>query len=86
MNIHDYSVAEISQIVESNDAKILSLYYSEIPNSTKIEVTLKVNKQDLAPIIQTFDRYNYTIVASIFENSSDDYQERFDSLMNYLNV
>ena len=86
MNIHDYSVAEIGQIVESNDAKILSLYYSPIPNSTKIEVTIKVNKQDLAPIIQTFDRYNYTIVASIFENSADDYQERYDSLMNFLNV
>jgi CBS domain-containing protein len=86
MNVHDYSAAEISQIVESNDAKLLSLYYSEVPNSTKIEVTLKENKQDLAPIIQTFDRYNYTIVASIFENTSDDYQDRYDSLMNYLNV
>lgn len=86
MNIHDYSVAEIAQIVESNDARILSLYYLEIPDSTKIQVTLKISKQDLSGIIQTFDRYNYTIIASIFENDDDELQDRYDSLMNYLNV
>lgn len=86
MNIHDYSVAEIAQIVESNDARILSLYYTEIPDSTKIQVSLKINKQDLTGIVQTFDRYNYTIIASIFENNEDEMQDRYDSLMSYLNV
>ena len=86
MNIHDYSVAEIGQIVESNDAKILSLYYSTITDSTKIEVTLKINRQDLAAIIQTFNRYNYTITASIFDNEGDELHDRYASLMNYLNV
>jgi len=86
MNIHDYSVAEIAQIVESNDARILSLYYMEIPDSTKIQVSLKINKQDLTGIVQTFDRYNYTIIASIFENNEDEMQDRYDSLMSYLNV
>jgi len=86
MNIHDYSVAEIAQIVESNDARILSLYYTEIPDSTKIQVSLKINKQDLTGIVQTFDRYNYTIIASIFENDEDEMQDRYDSLMSYLNV
>ncbi len=28
MNIHDYSLSQIAQIVESNDAKILSMYIS----------------------------------------------------------
>jgi len=86
MNIHDYSVAEIAQIVESNDAKILSLYFQSIPDTTKIEVTLKVNKLDLAPLIQTFSRYNYTIVASIFEDENEELQDRYDSFMKYLNV
>lgn len=86
MNVHDYSLAEIAQIVEYNDAKILSIYYSEIPNSTKIEVSIKVNRMDLAPIIQTFDRYNYSIVASIFEDEDEELRDRYDSLMNFLNV
>jgi len=86
MNVHDYSISEIAQIVESNDMKILSVYFSQIPNSTKIELTIKVNRSDLGALIQTFDRYNYTIVASIFEDENDDLQDRYDSLMNYLNV
>jgi predicted transcriptional regulator len=86
MNIHDYSVAEIAQIVESNDAKILSLYFVSLPDTTKIEVTIKVNRLDLAPLIQTFNRYNYSIVASIFEDENEELQDRYDAFMKYLNV
>ncbi|MCK5856513.1 MAG: CBS domain-containing protein [Bacteroidales bacterium] len=86
MNIHDYSVSQIGQIVESNDARILSLYFSPIADTTKIEVSIKINKSDLTPIIQTFSRYNYTIVASIFETDEEELQDRYDSLMSYLNV
>ena len=86
MNVHDYSVSEIARLVEENDAKILSLYFSAIPDTTKIEVTLKINKMDLSPLIQTFNRFNYTIVASIFEDENEELQDRYDSLMRYLNV
>jgi len=86
MNYHDYSVLEIGQIVESSDARILSLYYVQLPDTTKIEVTIKINRNDLEPIIQTFNRYNYTIVSSIFETDEEELNDRYDSLMNYLNV
>jgi len=86
MNIHDYSASEIAQIIESNDAKILSMYFAPVPDTTKIEVTVKINRMDMAPIIQTFNRYNYVITASIFEDENDELQDRYDSLMRYLNV
>jgi acetoin utilization protein AcuB len=87
INIKDYLLTEIANIVESNDAKILSLYISSHPNSTKMEVTLKINKIDLRPVIQTFNRYNYIIKASYTENNFDSgLQERFDQFMNYLNL
>jgi acetoin utilization protein AcuB len=87
MNDKDYLLTEIAQIVESNDAKILSLFLTSYPNSTKLEVTLKVNRIDIGAILQTFTRYNYTIKASFTENTYDDgLQERFDSFMKYLNV
>src|SRR3990172_8332003 len=38
MNVHDYSLSQIAQIVESNDGKILSCYLNSIADSTKIEV------------------------------------------------
>jgi acetoin utilization protein AcuB len=87
MNEKDYLLTEIAQIVESNDAKMLSLSIASFPDSTKLEVTLKLNRMDIEPILQTFNRYNYSVKASFSENSNyESLKERFDSLMNYLNV
>ena len=87
MNNHDYTLAQIAQIVESNDGKILSSYVNHIPESTKMEVTLKINREDLSGIIQTFYRYNYNVKASFHQSEfRDDMKNRFDSFMNYLNI
>jgi len=87
LNLHDYSLSEISRIVESNDAKILSLYISSHTDSTKLEVTIKINRTDLSAIIQTFNRYNYTIKASFHQSEYvDDLKDRFDSFMSFLNI
>ncbi|MFO7977567.1 MAG: CBS domain-containing protein [Bacteroidales bacterium] len=88
VNSHDYSLSEISRIVESNDAKVLSSFITSFIDSTKLEVTIKVNKMDVSPILQTFTRYDYIIVASFSEEIllGDLIHDRFDSLMSYLNV
>lgn len=85
---HDYSLSEISRIIESNDAKILSAHISSFPDSTKLEVTIKVNRIDLSAIIQTLTRYNYLITASFSEESQWDelLNSRYELLMNYLNI
>lgn len=83
----DYSIAEIAQIIESNDATILSMFITSSPDSTLLEIAIKINRMDLGPIIQTFNRYNYTIRAAYGEASYyDDLKDRFDQLMAYLNV
>lgn len=87
LNENDYSMAEISHIIESNDAKILSSYITNYQDSKKLEVTIKINKINIHPILQTFDRYNYIVSASFSENTfKDDLMERYNSLMNYLNI
>lgn len=87
MNVHDYSLSQIAQIIESNDGKILSCYVNSLADSTKIEVTLKINKEDISGILQTFYRYNYTVNASFHQSEfSDDMKNRFDSFMNYINI
>ena len=84
---NDYSMSEISQIVESNDAKILSSYITSASDSTLIEVTLKVNTKNLGGILQTFNRYDYIVSASYSEDRfKDDVKERYDALMKYLNI
>jgi acetoin utilization protein AcuB len=87
MSLHDYSMMEMGRIVEGNDAKILSSYITSSPDSMQLEVTLKINKEDLSAIMQTFTRYNYTIKASFQESSfKDDLKTRYDELMNYINM
>jgi acetoin utilization protein AcuB len=87
INDKDYLLTEIVQIIESNDAKVLSMYITSHPDSTKLEVTLKINKIDVGPILQTFNRYDYIISASYTEDTyTENLQDRYDSLMNYLNI
>ncbi len=84
---HDYSLAEIARIVESDSAIILSSFVRSVPDSNLVEVTLKLNSQNIAGTIATFERFKYTVKASFNEKQlQDTLRERFDSLINYLNV
>ncbi|MBC7124285.1 MAG: CBS domain-containing protein [Bacteroidales bacterium] len=56
MNVNDFSLSQICQIVEGNDAKILAAYITSHPNSTQMELTLKLNVTDVTSIKQTFQR------------------------------
>jgi len=82
----DYFASQIVQIIEENDARVLSLYVSSETESTELDITIKVNKQDLSGILQTFGRYGYEIKASFFDEDNDYLQDRYDSLMNYLSI
>jgi acetoin utilization protein AcuB len=87
LNINDYSLAQIAQIVEGNDAKILSSYITSNIDSTKIELTIKINKDDLSAVLQTFNRYGYTVKASFHLGDYDrDMKGRFDEFIHYLNI
>ena len=86
MHDHDYSLTEIASIVESNNTKILSSYIISKPNSTNIEVTIKLNKQEVTAIIKDFERHDYKVSASYKDEEADgDYLERYESLMRFLN-
>ncbi|MBN2273856.1 MAG: CBS domain-containing protein [Bacteroidales bacterium] len=88
MNINDYSLSQIAQIVESNDAKILSVCVSSHSSSTKLEVTLKINRTDLSSIVQTFNRYNYIIKSTFLdeEDMNSFYENRYEMFMKYLSI
>ena len=83
----DYSLAEIAQIIESENAAILSSFITSNLESARVDVTLKINKQDLSSILASLVRYEYQIKASFQESQYfDTLSDRFDSLMTYLNV
>ena len=82
----DFTFSQICQIVESNDAKLLGVFISN-NLGTKTEITLKISQNNFNEIIQTFRRYNYTILS---ENQEDAYladlKDRSDYLNKYLNI
>ena len=85
-NKKDFSVSEVSQIVESNNATILALYISN-QTSDAIQATLKINSEDINEVIQTFRRYNYNLIS---EHKDDfylqDLKDRSDYLQKYLDM
>ena len=84
----NYSLSQISQIIESNDAKVLSLY-THVPKDLEVyEVTLKVNVTDISSIIETFVRYDYVIKAVYMDDSllNHMYSERYELFMKYMNL
>jgi CBS domain-containing protein len=87
LNANDYSLTQIARIVEENDTKILSLYVNSQADSTRVELTLKVNREDIRSILASFSRYNITVKATFQQSEfSEDLRNRFDLFMNYINM
>lgn len=87
VNVRDYSLSQVAQIVESDNARVLSAYTMGSEDSMSIDIVLKINKSDLSAIIKSFLRFDYTIKASFHESSFDeDLQNRYDQFMRYLNT
>ena len=82
----DYSFSEIAQIVESNNAKILGSFISQMENDV-VEITIKISDSDINNIVQTFRRYSYNIVSNHQEDSFlENLKERSKYLEKYLNM
>lgn len=85
LNSKDYSLVEISKLVESDNAKILASYITSLPDASKLEITLKINKTDITRILHTFERFNYTVTASYHESEyHKDLKNRYDAFMRFL--
>lgn len=88
MNVNNYSLAEISQIVESNNIKILSCFLDRKHGTNNLDVILKLDNDELSPLIQAFIRYDYNVKAVYLDQSElkDLYKDRFDQFMKFMNI
>ena len=88
MNVNDYSITQISQIIEGNDVKILSFFIDRKPGTNNMDVILKLNKEELSGVVQALMRYNYNVKA-VYQDQSmlgDLYQDRYDQFMKFMNI
>jgi acetoin utilization protein AcuB len=83
----DYSLSEIARIIEMENATILSSFISSPYGQGMMDLTLKLNKEDLKHIVATLERFNYNVKSSYYESEFiDSLNDRYDSLMRYLDV
>lgn len=84
---NNYALSEIARIAESNNAIIISLLLSSAPNADVLDITLKFNLEDLTYLIATFERFSYEVIGYHHQsNISDMYNDRYWSLIRYLNT
>ncbi|SEK76172.1 CBS domain-containing protein [Parapedobacter koreensis] len=87
MGNRDNALSHVAHIVEADNAQILNSYVHAFPDSPRLEVTIKINKSDISSIIAAFLRHDYTIKATYNdENSRDNSHDRYEQLMNYINM
>lgn len=86
--LKDYTLTEISRIVESNNAHIISLYIVPISGGKDLLVSLKLNISDLTVVLRSFERFNYNVVYFFMKEGevTDTEKERLDELMYYLEM
>lgn len=85
----DYSLSEISRLVESDNAKILSSYFTgnTYLSNDSASLTLKINRESITSIVATLERFGYTVEASYAHEPVESIeQERYNMLMKYLSV
>ncbi|GAB3534484.1 hypothetical protein GCM10027443_21680 [Pontibacter brevis] len=85
----DYSLSQISRLIEEENTKILSAYVSpDEMDPYQIKLTLKLNTTDLSRIIATLERFEYRITAQFNDNSTDNDvgRDRLDMLLKYLDI
>ena len=88
VNKIDYSLAEVAQIVEYNEAKVLSCFVTCTPDSNKVDITVKVNTPRIEPILDTFVRYRYVIKSSfvLCEDVNYDLRDRYGQLIKFMEM
>lgn len=85
MRPNDYSMSDLSRVIEYSDAKILGFFIFEVENSNELEVHLKLNTTVLKHILATLERYDYKVIQYFNrEDLADDLDERYENLMNFI--
>ena len=83
---NDYSLSEISQIIESNNIKLLGLFVSS-QNNGMTQITIKIENSGLSAVFEALRRYGYNIISG---HEDDEFlktlKERSNYLDRYLNL
>lgn len=87
MKRSQFSISEISRIVESNEAIVSHLNTTVHPQTGMLTVTININKKDLSMVVAAFERYEYDVTYYFGEEKFENQiQSNYLHLMNYLDI
>jgi hypothetical protein len=87
MDASDYSLGQISKLVETNNAYIsqLNTYTDEVTG--QLIVTLRINKEEISDIVATLQRYDYHLIFHAGEEQyENELRRNYNHLMNFLEM
>ena len=84
--LEDYSLSEISRLIEQNKGKVISSLLRIDPNSKNVYVDVVINKKNLTRIIKSLNRFNWNVIETYDGSVMESLDNRFDSFLRYLNT
>ncbi len=85
-NKFDFSMSQIVQIIESNEAKLYGIFISGYENQKAI-ITVKLYSDNINDVIHSFRRFEYDIILGVKEDEYiNDLKQRSDYLKKYLSI
>ncbi len=88
INQYDYDLSNIARLVESNDAKIMTLFNYPIKETNKQLVLIKIDLEDTSAVLRSLERFNYQVLYYQQKGGivDDVLRKRLDELMYYLKM
>jgi CBS domain-containing protein len=83
---NDYSLSDLSRLVEGNDAKIIYLSLSQAANQPgSLLLTMKLNITHVNKVLSALERFKYQVL-SVYnaEPTHDDIESKYKYLIHYL--
>jgi CBS domain-containing protein len=84
--IEDYSLSEISRLIEQNKGKVISSFLQINPNSKNVSVDIIINQKNLTRIIKSLNRFKWNVIDTYDSSLIENLDNRFDSFLRYLNT
>lgn len=82
----DYSLTEISRIIENESGKIISLFITR-DGSNDMILSLKLDITHISPVISALGRFGYEVISYHSSEPVNNLEkDRFDLLMKYLSI
>lgn len=85
-NMFNYSISEIGRLIEIEDGKLLGLWTWQPEGNQTIDLLLKLNIRHIDNIVHILQSNGYTLLNQINQQSDDLIEERYKSLINYLDI